>query len=131
MCYFTLRSIKSVWEEGRLESWTRIPLGLAAWGALLGAGGIVAGIAEPVFGMLHNPDMSQGFLIGVLALGATGTLSYANSNPELFDFDSMKSFPQRVPFVRPLLKARMTLKDLAHHVRGFFNAGDLSAEVLS
>jgi len=98
LCYFTLRSIKSVWEEGRLESWTRIPLGLAAWGALLGAGGIVAGIAEPVFGMLHNPDMSQGFLIGVLALGATGTLSYANSNPELFDFDSMKSFPQRVPF---------------------------------
>lgn len=91
-CYFTLRSAKLLWEKHQLQAWTRYFLSVIAWGAVAGALGIGAGIAEPLIEIFTAPSMGIGFQIGGIALGITAILQYANANPELFDYESMKPF---------------------------------------
>lgn len=92
LCYFTLRYLKLPWQKRQLPSWSKYFLGVLAWGALLSLLGVLWGLAQPVIKLFTAPDMGVAFLLGGLALGAGMIAKYANANPELFDFASMKPF---------------------------------------
>ena len=91
-CYFTLRYLKLFWEKRQLPPWSKYILGVLAWGALLSFLGILWGLAQPVIELFTAPNNGLAFLLVGLAMGVGAIAKYANANPELFDFDSMKAF---------------------------------------
>ena len=91
-CYFTLRYLKLFWEKRQLPPWSKYLLGVLAWGALLSFLGILWGLAQPVIQLFIAPNMWLAFLLIGLAMGVGAIVKYANANPELFDFASMKAF---------------------------------------
>jgi len=91
-CYFTLRYLKLFWEKRQLPPWSKYILGVLAWGALLSFLGILWGLAQPVIELFTAPNTVLAFLLTGLAMAVGAIAKYANANPELFDFASMKAF---------------------------------------
>ena len=120
--YFTLRYLKLFWEKRKLPSWSRFVLGIFAWGALLSFLGVLWGLAQPIIGLFTNPSMGLAFVITGIALGVGGIAKYANANPELFDFQSMKPFlKDSLAFVKPSLRWNNIFEDLdKHNVRKIY-----------
>jgi len=114
--YFTLRYLKLFWEQRKLPSWSRFVLGIFAWGALLSSLGVLWGLAQPMIGLFTKPSMGLGYLIIGLALCVGMIAKYANANPELFDFQSMKPFlKDSLFFVSPSLRWNNIFEDLDKH----------------
>lgn len=90
--YFTLRYLKTFWEKRQLPSWSRGILGVAAWATLLSTLGILWGLVLPIILLFTHPNTALAFLLVGFAMGVGVIAKYANANPELFDFASMKPF---------------------------------------
>lgn len=114
--YFALRSLKTSWEQRKLPHWSKVFLGLLAWGALLSFFGILWGVAQPIIQLFTSPTMGLAFELVGLALGAAVIAKYANANPEFFDFPSMKPFlKDSLAFVNPALRWDNVFEDLDKH----------------
>ncbi len=91
-CYFTLRYLKLFWEKRKLPGWSKYFLGVLAWGALLSSLGVLWGLLQPLILLLTAPNMGIAFYLVGEAMAVGMIAKYANANPELFDFPSMKAF---------------------------------------
>lgn len=90
--YFTMMYLKLLWEKRQLPAWTQYPLGVIAWAIVVSFLGILWGLAQPVIQLFTAPSMGLAILLTGLAMGVGAIAKYANANPELLDFDSMKAF---------------------------------------
>jgi hypothetical protein len=114
--YFTMRYLKHPWEKRQLPPWSKYILGVFAWGSLLSFLGVLWGLAQPVIQLFTSPNMGLAFLIMGLALAVGAIAMYANANPELFDFASMKAFlKDSLAFANPARSWMLLAEEVDKH----------------
>ncbi len=116
LCYFILRYLKLSWEKQTLPPWSRFFLGFLAWGALISFLGIAAGAIFLVYLVMVQGDFGSILAFIGLSLGVGLIAKYANANPELFDYPSMKPFlKDSLAFVDPTRNREDVFDNLDRH----------------
>lgn len=114
--YFIMRYLKVSWEQRKLPSWSRYPLGVFAWGTFLGFAGIVVGVVMMIIHIFMDPGFSSGFAMIAFALGVGAIAKFANGNPELFDYQAMIPFlKDSLAFVDPTRRWTNIFEELDKH----------------
>jgi hypothetical protein len=115
-CYFIMKYLKIYCDRHQLPHWLKYPLGIIAWGILISFCGILWGLAQPIIDLFTAPNMGVGMQLIAYAFAITILVKFIDSNPEVFDFATMKPFlKDSLIFANPAYRRMIFADELDKH----------------